>query len=236
LRAASEYDVRLLEALWCEASTRGVARQRVRLASADGESESMDVTLTALSRDAAQPELLLECRAPVSLRAATAATESMRVDVLVMAIRRLTHAARTRLGTIRNVAELASHGSEDPAQRARYAALIDRAVSEIDAMLMQLGGAVPRRDVSSRHAKALVRILDPGSETGDGALEGALVIRQAVDEHAIPDEALRSVAQSLLRVMHEGTLGRGGIHVLATRVDDDAPLFELRYPAALRQT
>ena len=101
--------------------------------------------------------------------------------------------------------------------------LIDRAVDDIAAATRDLGRFADWNKDSLDTCDLATVLEAVVSEFGVeyGIHRSSLIIPNDARGIAIPDPALRVVARSLLREVYEATFGDGGVHVLATRVDDD---------------
>lgn len=222
-RAATPIDTVHLDELWQQAERRGLARRRVRLATRDGTTRLLDLTLISVSSEFARSEMLLEARAVSANEDDEGHSEGLRLDMLSRYTRRYAHDVHSPLGTIRNLTELIRGSGDDAVSRERYAMQIDRAVDDIAAATRDLGRFADWNSDSADSCDLTTVLEAVVGEFGAeyGIHRSSLIIPHDARAIAIPDPALRVVARSLLREVYEATFGEGGVHVLATRVDDD---------------
>lgn len=222
LRAATAVDAVHLDELWQQAERRGLARRRVRLAAESGTTRLLDLTLISVNSEFARSEMLLEARAVAASADDEGRSEGLRLEMLSRYTRRYAHDVRSPLGTIRNLTELIRGSEDDGVSRERFAVRIDRAVDDIAAATRDLGRFADWNKDSADSCDLATVLAAVVAEFGDeyGIHRGSLIIPNDARAIAIPDPALRVVARSLLREVYEATFGEGGVHVLATRVDD----------------
>ena len=222
LHAATAVDAVHLDELWQQAERRGLARRRVRLSTHAGSTRLLDLTLVSVNSEFARSEMLLEARNVLASEDDEGRSEGLRLEMLSRYTRRYAHDVRSPLGTVRNLTELIRGASEDQAGRERHAMLIDRAVDDIAAATRDLGRFADWNKDSLDTCDLATVLEAVVSEFGAeyGIHRSSLIIPNDARAIAIPDPALRVVARSLLREVYEATFGEGGVHVLATRVDD----------------
>jgi signal transduction histidine kinase len=224
LRAATPGDVRCLDDLWRQAERRGIARRRVWLTGADQRTRLMDLTLISVKSEFARSEMLLEVRDVTDAHTEESGQAGVqRFELVSRFTRRFAHDVRSPLGTIRNFAELIRRSDEEPEARERYALQISRAVDEIAAATRELGRVAEANENTAAGSNLAVVLEGVVAEFGSeyGVHGSSITIPQDARDIAIPDTAMRVVARSLLREVYEATMGEGGVHVMATRVDDD---------------
>lgn len=224
VRAASPADTKRVDELWQQAELRGRARRRVTLAGDGGETRLVDLSLVRVNVTPSRSEMLLQAREtnPAHLIAA-GRHDATRSELVTHVARRAAHDIASPLGGLRNVTELLRRTGDDPVARARYIAMLDRAVDQIHAVNRELARAAEWEQDALSGANLAVVLEDVVREfVGEGGLFGnAMVIPQDARLLAIPDPALRVVARSLLRGAFAASPGSGAVHVIATRVDDD---------------
>ncbi|MES3033516.1 MAG: histidine kinase dimerization/phospho-acceptor domain-containing protein [Gemmatimonadota bacterium] len=224
LRAATAGDMRCLEDLWRQAERRGIARRRVWLSTADRHTRLMDLTLISVKSEFARSEMLLEVRDVTDAHTEESGQAGLqRFELVSRFARRFAHDVRSPLGTIRNFAELIRRSEEEPDARERYVTQIARAVDEITAATRELGRVAEANENTATGSNLAVVLEDVVAEFSAeyGVYGSSITIPQDARQIAIPDTAMRVVARSLLREVYEATMGEGGVHVMATRVDDD---------------
>ena len=224
LRAATPGDLRCLEDLWRQAERRGIARRRVWLSTLDRHTRLMDLTLISVKSEFARSEMLLEVRDVTDAHTEESGQAGLqRFELVSRFAQRFAHDVRSPLGTIRNFAELIRRSEEEPEARERYASQIARAVDEIAAATRELGRVAESNENAAAGSNLVVVLEDVVAEFGAeyGVYGSSITIPQDARQVAIPDTAMRVVARSLLREVYEATMGEGGVHVMATRVDDD---------------
>ena len=222
LHAATAVDAVHLDELWQQAERRGLARRRVRLSTHAGTTRLLDLTLVSVNSEFARSEMLLEARNVIASEDDEGRSEGLRLEMLSRYTRRYAHDVRSPLGTVRNLTELIRGAADDQAGRERHAILIDRAVDDIAAATRDLGRFADWNKDSLDTCDLATVLEAVVSEFGAeyGIHRSSLIIPNDARAIAIPDPALRVVARSLLREVYEATFGEGGVHVLATRVDD----------------
>jgi len=223
LRAATPVDGVHLDELWQQAERRGLARRRVRLTTDAGTTRLLDLTLISVNSEFARSEMLLEARPVTASEDDEGRSEGLRLEMLSRYTRRYAHDVRSPLGTIRNLTELIRGSGENASGRERYVMLLDRAVDDIAAATRDLGRFADWNKDSADGCDLATVLEAVVGEFGAeyGIHRSSLIIPNDSRAIAIPDPALRVVARSLLREVYEATFGEGGVHVLATRVDDD---------------
>lgn len=224
LRASSPVDVHCLDDLWRQAERRGVSRRRVWLTAAGDRTRLFDVTLINVNAEFARSEMLLEARDVTDSQLdESEQVDTQRLELVSRYARRFAHDVRTPLGTIRNLTELLRGAVDGNEADARYVQAIERAVDEISAATRELG-RVAEWNEDSTWASNLSTVLEEivSEFSAEYAVQGnSITIPQDARALAMPESALRVVARSLLREVYEATKGEGGVHVMATRVDDD---------------
>lgn len=224
LRAATPGDLRCLEDLWRQADRRGIARRRVWLTSSERRTRLMDLTLISVKSEFARSEMLLEVRDVTDAHTEESGQAGLqRFELVSRFARRFAHDVRSPLGTIRNLTELIRRSEQDPGGRERYADQIAHAVDEIAAATRELGRVAEANENSATGSNLAVVLEDVVGEFGAeyGIYGSSITIPQDARQVAIPDTAMRVVARSLLREVFESSLGEGGVHVMAARVDYD---------------
>ena len=224
LRAATPGDLRCLEDLWRQAERRGIARRRVWLSTVDRHTRLMDLTLISVKSEFARSEMLLEVRDVTDAHTEESGQAGrQRFELVSRFARRFAHDVRSPLGTIRNFAELIRRSENEPEVRERYASQISRSVDEITAATRELERVAEANQSTAAGSNLMVVLEDVVSEFSAeyGVYGSSITIPQDARQIAIPDTAMRVVARSLLREVYEATMGEGGVHVMATRVDDD---------------
>lgn len=224
LRAATPGDLRCLEDLWRQADRRGIARRRVWLTSGERRTRLMDLTLISVKSEFARSEMLLEVRDVTDAHTEESGQAGLqRFELVSRFARRFAHDVRSPLGTIRNLSELIRRSEEDSDGRERYALQIARAVDEIAAATRELGRVAEANESTAVGCNLAVVLEDVVGEFGAeyGVYGSSITIPQDARQVAIPDTAMRVVARSLLREVYEASMGEGGVHVMAARVDDD---------------
>ncbi len=224
LRAATPGDLRCLEDLWRQAERRGIARRRVWLSTVERHTRLMDLTLISVKSEFARSEMLLEVRDVTDAHTEESGRAGVqRFELVSRFARRFAHDVRSPLGTIRNFAELIRRSEEEPDARERYVTQIARAVDEITAATRELGRVAEANENTAAGSNLAVVLEDVVAEFSAeyGVYGSSITIPQDARQIAIPDTAMRVVARSLLREVYEATMGEGGVHVMATRVDDD---------------
>ena len=223
LRAATAVDGVHLDELWQQAERRGLARRRVRLATHAGISRLLELTLISVNSEFARSEMLLEARAVPASEDDEGRSEGLRLELLARYTRRYVHDVGSPLGTIRNLTELIRGSTADAGSPERHVIRIDRAVDDIAAATRDLGRFADWNKDSADSCDLATVLEAVVGEFGAeyGFHRSSLSIPNDARAIAIPDPALRVVARSLLREVYEATFGDGGVHVLATRVDDD---------------
>ncbi|HYW31481.1 MAG TPA: histidine kinase dimerization/phospho-acceptor domain-containing protein [Gemmatimonas sp.] len=224
LRAASPVDIHCLDDLWRQAERRGMSRRRVWLSTAESRTRLFDVTLVNVNAEFARSEMLLEARDVTDNQLdESEQVDTQRLELVSRYARRFAHDVRTPLGTIRNLTELIRRSPETGELHERYVDAIDRAIEEISAATRELG-RVAEWNEDSTWASNLSTVLEAivSEFSAEYSVHGnSITIPQDARALAMPESALRVVARSLLREVYEATLGEGGVHVMATRVDDD---------------
>ena len=224
LRAATPGDVRCLEDLWRQAERRGIARRRVWLSDSERRTRLMDLTLISVKSEFARSEMLLEVRDVTVAHTEEGGQAGLqRFELVSSFTRRFAHDVRSPLGTIRNLSELIRRSEEDPDARERYALQIAKAVDDITAATHELGRVAETNDNPSIGSNLSMVLEEVMGEFGAeyGVYGSSITIPQDARLIAIPDTAMRVVARSLLREVYEATMGEGGVHVMAARVDDN---------------
>ncbi len=224
LRAATPGDLRCLEDLWRQADRRGIARRRVWLTSNERRTRLMDLTLISVKSEFARSEMLLEVRDVTDAHTEESGQAGLqRFELVSRFAQRFAHDVRSPLGTIRNLSELIRRTGDDTEGREKYATQIARAVDEIAAATRELGRVAEANEstvIGSNLAVVLEDVLAEFSAEY-GVYGSSITIPQDARQVAIPDTAMRVVARSLLREVYEASMGEGGVHVMAARVDDD---------------
>jgi len=224
LRAATPGDVRCLEDLWRQAERRGIARRRVWLSDVERRTRLMDLTLISVKSEFARSEMLLEMRDVTVAHTEEGGQAGLqRFELVSSFARRFAHDVRSPLGTIRNLSELIRRSADEPEVRERYTLQITKAVDDIAAATRELGRVAEANDSSPSGSNLTAVLEDVLTEFGAeyGAYGSSITIPQDARLVAIPETAMRVVARSLLREVYEATMGEGGVHVMAARVDDD---------------
>ena len=224
LRAATPGDLRCLEDLWRQADRRGIARRRIWLTSVERRTRLMDLTLISVKSEFARSEMLLEVRDVTDAHTEESGQAGLqRFELVSRFAQRFAHDVRSPLGTIRNLSELIRRTEADADGRERYALQIARAVDEITAATQELGRVAEANEGTAMGSNLTVVLEEVVGEFGAeyGVHGSSITIPQDARQVAIPETALRVVARSLLREVYEASMGEGGVHVMAARVDDD---------------
>ena len=224
LRASSPVDIHCLDDLWRQAERRGVSRRRVWLTATGDRTRLFDMALINVKAEFARSEMLLEARDVTDNQLdESEEVDTQRLELVSRYARRFAHDVRTPLGTIRNLTELLRRTSDAGDEGGRYVQAIERAVDEISTATRELG-RVAEWNEDSTWASNLSTVLEEivSEFSAEYAVQGnSITIPQDARALAMPESALRVVARSLLREVYEATQGEGGVHVMATRVDDD---------------
>jgi hypothetical protein len=223
LRVATPGDQRCLEDLWRQAERRGIARRRVWLSDVERRTRLMDLTLISVKSEFARSEMLLEVRdVTVAHTEESGEVGLQRFELVSRFTRRFAHDVRSPLGTIRNLSELIRRTEAEPAARERYALQIATAVDDIAAATRELERVAEANDNSAIGSNLAVVLEAVVAEFGAeyGVHGSSISIPHDARQVAIPETAMRVVARSVIRELYDATMGEGGVHVMAARVDD----------------